>query len=242
MQFKLRDINTAAAGVTQSLFVNNKSGTLQIGNLQQPMVFNSSFMASLTGDYLYKVGDGEINPMEHARLILQYASDRNLPVSVIADEYIDMMRSLGLAQDSFKKIIAGILGVGERPITTNGQPAVTPTYVLSLVKQVVTTQHEVLLHLLADFVCHMISPLGWVLPDTGYVYRIRRTNIFPRYVDLVNAVHTVDLLRVLEQMANANLDLIKATVMSKKSDPACHGGSTSRERGYHCHGSRRWFV
>lgn len=212
----LKKIFEQANGLTQNRFVRGVEGHLPLGSRTMPMIFTRTLMASVTGDYLFEVGAGVLDSAKHAKLLMQYANDVGVPVSEVADTYINLLGVLGYSQESFRKVISGIAGSTEKPARANSIAPVTPTYVYKLVMSVLPENvPEIMGFMVTDYVCHMLAPLGWVLRDAPYAYRIRRNGLFPRYSDLVDVIHAKELQRIIQVMADADLSLVKAA-MDKK--------------------------
>jgi hypothetical protein len=215
--FRLSNLVKDGAGLTQTKHVGSGSADyLLASNSSSPMMFTRTSMASLSGDYFFEVGKGTMDANKHAMLLAQHAADRGVPVSVVADEYYQLLLNLGHGREIFKSIVAGVIGVADKQVTVNRIPQVTPTFVHTLVRRHISTPHLVLSHMITDFVVHMFSPLGWIIPDAAYIFRIKRHKTFPRYSDLVDVVTTRELSKVLQALAAADLSVVKTMIASKK--------------------------
>lgn len=216
--FKLKNLTIAARGLTQNYISGYKEDHLPIGGRQAPMIFTRTLMASMTGDYLFEVGAGTLDSVRHTRLLAQYAAEMRVPVAAVADQYLQLLSSLGYSQAAFRQIVAGIIGPNDKPARYNSVAAVTPTYVHRLVLQALPEDTpEIMGHMVSDYVCHMLRPFGWVVKDAPYVYRIRRSGLFPRYQELVDVVVAKDLQRSIQVLADADLAVVKNAMEKKTS-------------------------
>jgi hypothetical protein len=195
-------------GLTQAGFISPTKDHLPVSGPMGPQLFTNTSMASLSGDYLFEVQVGNLDPIEHTRLLLQYAADNDLSFETVRDDYLEMLQQLGYNPENFRHIIAGIMGMTST-VRTVYIPAVTPTYVFALVKKTMPNVEELFVRMTTDFVCHMLAPLGWIVPDAPYVYRMKRVSAFPRYSSLVDLVLAHDMSKVLESMSGANLSHIQ---------------------------------
>lgn len=213
----LRNIGKGFDSFTQARALGYQDGHLPASGLSANWIFTRTLMASITGDYLFEVGAGRLDPVEHTKLLMQYAYDSNRSLDDVRDEYLGLLKSLGFSQEPFRRVVAGIVGANERAQRVNGITPVTPTFIHRLLTTVVVESVPVLLlHMMTDYVCHMLRPLGWIVNDAPYVYWMRRSGLFPRYLDLVNVVSAADIRRTIQSLADADLSIVKAA-MDKKS-------------------------
>lgn len=218
MQIQLKNLNKMYPGFTQAFHIGNRNERIVGGNLEQANIFTTTLMASLSGDYLFRIGAGELNPTDQTRLLVQYSMDRGVSISATADSFRDL---LGLvARDSMicREVTALIFGANERPVSQSTIPQVPPTAIFQLLRRRLAADYDdILIYSLTDFFCHLFRPLGWIAADNGLVYRIRRHNLFPTYEDLINVVEAHTLRDVFVTLANSKLDLIKRSLDGKRA-------------------------
>lgn len=216
-----RDLHTRGIGLTQSFHAGMGSAHIAVTDNALPRVFPTTLAASFTGEVLVTVGEGAMSAENHAKILTQYAFDRGLPVDVVGREFVEILGRFGRNPLIFRRLIASILGSAERPIEAKRVAMVTPTMVYVELERVLEESNseveEIYLHLMADFVCHMIRPFGWVVADNGYSYRLRRPSVFPRYRDVVDMLATRELSRILSQLAKTDLTAIRKMVDEKRN-------------------------
>lgn len=208
-QVNIATLKASSPGLTQSGRLFGGLQNLNIGVPSRPWIFTSTYMSSLTGDFLFEVGKGDVDPSQHTRMIMQHARNTNRDLSEIVKEYEQMLSTLGFSPNIFLKVISGISGAVDRPIRQNAIPKVTPTYVHELLSKQLPKQDAVLVHLMTDFVCHMLRPFGWIMADAPYVYRLPRTCLFPKFDDLVDSVHAYNFSESLRRLADADIKLVE---------------------------------
>lgn len=217
ISIKTTDISNAIRGLSQTKHSGYVEGALQTGSKAAPFIPTRTYMASISGEFLFEVGAGQLDAVKHTRLLMQHAADMNKTMSAVAEEYMSLLAVLGYSREPFRKIIARIVGGADKPIRENAIPSVTP---LAIHEAVVTVlpdgTHEVLAHMITDYVCHMLRPMGWIMADAPFVYCIRRVGFFPRYNDLVDVMEAKELQRCIMALADADLSLVKAA-MERKS-------------------------
>lgn len=216
MKISLPQLHEQAAALTQAGFLRLTGGLIPMTTSCAAIVFTRTNMASVTGHQFFEMGSGQLDPVLQTRLLMQYAKQHDLSFTEVKERYIQLIRSLGLKPDTFRKVVASCVGALERPVGTNRIPSMTPTMVFTAVKSAMPDVGDLYLRLITDFVCHMFRPLGWVVDDASYQYELKRTNLFPTYLDLVDAVEAKDLLSVLQVMQNSDLRTVK-TMMDRKS-------------------------
>lgn len=201
----MRLTNLAQAITTLSQASRNVvSPAAAVASDMSPVVFTRTLRASATSELFVEVGTGVFDPLQHVRILASYASDSGTPLAELADSYIKTIGSLGLSVGLYRQIIASIAGASDRPERPGSIPRVTPTYVHEAVALAIGSEHTVIHHMVTDFVCHMLSPLGWIIHDAPYVYRLRRSSVYPKFDDLVDALVTKNLADVLTVLARAN--------------------------------------
>nr|QYF49668.1 MAG: hypothetical protein 3 [Jiangsu sediment cysto-like virus 1]QYF49686.1 MAG: hypothetical protein 4 [Jiangsu sediment cysto-like virus3] len=216
IQIKNLESQAPTLSVAKSLF--NSGTELLVGAPSKSFGFSKTYMGSMAGAFLFEVGKGELLPEDHVKVLLQHAIDTGEPFTKVKNDYLDLLYVMGHDQTVFRKVVAGIMGNNTRVLRANAVPTVTPTFVYKLVEDALPRQGAKLItHMITDFICHMLRPLGWVLRDAPYVYRVRRGSLFPRFNDLVSVVEAADVLRTVRQMANADLSLVKQTVDAQKA-------------------------
>lgn len=214
-----KSLTETARLVTQSFRVGSDSAIL-IGGNAVPRAFPDTLAASFSGSRLVVLGEGMMNSDDHAAILTQFAFDRDRDVATVSREYIELISLFGRDRMAFRKVVAAILGSADRPTTVRAIQPVTPTFVLTTLQEVLQSAsieaEEIYMHLLTDFVCHLLRPFGWITADAGYVHRIHRVRIFPRFEDIVNVLAQQELSRILSVMQRTDMSVIKRTVDAKQ--------------------------
>lgn len=213
---KISDLSKIVRGLTQAHYTTSNGDVLSVAQPSAPIIFTRTLMASVSGDFLFEVGNGKLDAVIHTRLLVQYASDTSQEFNMVADDYKGLLASLGYSKDVFRRVVAGIMGSSERSLTTKTLPQVPPTFVFKLLQPLLpVATSDILVHMVTDYVCHMLMPLGMILPDAPYVYCLRRTGYFPTFKALVNVIEAADLQRVIQCLADADLSLVKTAMDAK---------------------------
>lgn len=216
-----RGLHKLAIGLTQAFHIGLGETHIAPTENSLPRVFPSTLAASYTGEVLITVGQGAMSADDHARILMQYAFDKGVPVAEVSREYTELLGMLGRSTLIFRELIATIVGTNDRPVTANRAAVVTPTMIHSELRKITKNAglepDAIYLYLMADFICHLIRPFGWVIPDNGYTYRLRRPSVFPRYNDVADLLATRELSRILSYLAKADLSTVKRMVDSKQA-------------------------
>jgi hypothetical protein len=174
-------------------------------------------MASMTDEYLFEVGKGYINPQEYTKLIYQYAAENNLSFETVVEDYIDFMQASALSVSVWTRLMAKLLGPSNRPVPTNRVTPVPPTFILGELRTLTKPRHDIFHFVLTDYVCGMLYPFGWIIPDAPYVYRVKRTKVFPTKEDLTDAIQALYLRSMLTSLAGADTKVIARTMKENKA-------------------------
>lgn len=215
MQFTLKSALKTHPGLTQRFRTGKKAAELPTGNMSAPVLFTSTFMSSMTGDFFFEIGKAEIDPVKHTRLLFQHARDTRRPVTELVDEYLNTLMQLGYDSAHFRKLVASIAGTNNRPMRADNVPQVTPRFILEEVIRLGLSVNEVINHMVADFVASMFRKIGWVISDAPVIYRVRSRELFPDFDSLVDSLAAKEASRVLSILADSDLSLV-ATIMREK--------------------------
>lgn len=213
MQFKLNKLTSSMDALTQTGRLGHPGLPSAATNRQAPHGFTRTNMASQGGHAFFEMGTSKMDPLGHARVLLQYAHESGTPFVEVKTDYLSLFLKVGASSESFRKIIAGLVGTVDRSLPTNRIPRITPTQLFEVVKKVmgeVGTYPELYARLFSDFVGHMLSSLGWMTPDAPYVFCLTRHSLFPNYDGTVELVEAKDLVRVFQTLASADLAVVKA--------------------------------
>lgn len=218
INIKLNQLTERIQTLTQVNRVSYEEGHLPVGPQAKPAIFTRTWMASVSGDYLFEVGAGALDSVSHTRLLMQYSADVGKPLAEVVDDYLSLLSSVGYSQETFRRVVAGVMGAFDRPSSQKTISAVTPTYLYKLLTPCVAPgTADILIHMMTDFLCHMLAPLGWILRDAPYVYRMRRTGYFPRFSDLVDTQIASEVQRSIQALADSDLSLVKQAMDRKAS-------------------------
>lgn len=214
---KVNGFNTTLSKLTQAMAVQS-TDTLPVGALAMPVIFTRTFMSSTSGDLLLEVGSGKLDANGHTRLLMQHAYDTGASLADVSEEYVKLLTLLGYSKDLFRKVIAPIMGAADRPIRENNITPVTPTFIFSKLSPALDQGvPDFLTHLMTDFICHMLAPLGMIVRDAPYIYRMKRYGMFPGYQNLVDIVEGSQIQHVMQCLADADLSLVKDMMDRKRS-------------------------
>nr|QYF49748.1 MAG: hypothetical protein 3 [Guangxi cysto-like virus 3] len=217
MQVQLSKASKAISTLTQNGRFLLTDGLPADQTQAVPTPFSQTWAASLTSEYAFKVGEGRMDPVKHARLLYQHAKSTGVSFSELADEYISLLHNVAYEKGLLMRVVAHIVGTGDKSIVAGKVQAVTPTYVVELVLKHISQDHpSIFAYVLGDFICGCLAPLGWIMDDAAYVYKMDRHATFPNYNSLVDQVKAADLIEVLEQLASADLSLLKKTYDSRR--------------------------
>lgn len=209
---KITQISEALRGMSQEHAVGSNE-PLMVGAQSTPVIFSRTYMASISGDFLFEIGSNVMDPVIHTRLLLQYAADQGVPVSGIIEEYLDLISSLGYSKTSFSKIIASLTGSADRAMRTNAVPTNTPIFIYGVVSATLPDDTpDLLVHMATDFVCHLLAPFGFVQKDAPFIYRLRQNGLFPTYDGLVDVIDAANIHRVLTTLAAADLSMVRSAM------------------------------
>ncbi|AAA32357.1 P1 protein [Pseudomonas phage phi6] len=213
---KVKDLNGSARGLTQAFAIGELKNQLSVGALQLPLQFTRTFSASMTSELLWEVGKGNIDPVMYARLFFQYAQAGGaLSVDELVNQFTEYHQSTACNPEIWRKLTAYITGSSNRAIKADAVGKVPPTAILEQLRTLAPSEHELFHHITTDFVCHVLSPLGFILPDAAYVYRVGRTATYPNFYALVDCVRASDLRRMLTALSSVDSKMLQATFKAK---------------------------
>lgn len=204
-----------AIGMTQASQIGVREAVIADVS-SRTQLFTRTLAGSLTKDYLFAVGSGDLDPEAYVRLMMQYSNDTGIWMGVLVDEFRAYAQRMAFDTTVWMKVVATIMGPNVKTVSQRSMTKVTPTIVLNIVRKELPSDHEPFVLLATDYICSMLGSLGWILTDAPYNYRVRRGQIFPRYRDLVDCVEAHDLKRMFVVLANADLSIIKEAIDDKK--------------------------
>lgn len=222
MKIGMKNIVSNARGLTQAAKLGSIDA-LSTGSTASPTVFTRTYMASPTGDHLFVVGTGDLDPKMHTRLLIAYAASNNLELSALIGQWNEFLSMIGKDRSIIASLIARLAGTQARSsgvtnINSKAITSVTPSFVFTELMAIVPADiPTVLVHIMSDNICHQLKKLGWILPDAGYTYRLRRNNLYPRYVDLIDVMIAKDFMRTLQHLAAADISVVQKMVDSKRN-------------------------
>lgn len=222
--FKLKDLSKAARGITQAAHVG-ATKKISVGNQNMPMMFATTYMASMSGVVMERLGTGAMSPSTHTRVIAQDARAKGRRVSERAVEYIESIGMLAYDSQIIANTLIPVLGSSSKGRTAEEKQAINriePIPVSFLASYFDKASSGVFTDplirtLLVDLIAHMLSPLGLLLNDGSSVFALEPQKAFPNFNDLVDQVACADLRRVLTAIAGVNLSAIKSTADAKRS-------------------------
>jgi hypothetical protein len=173
-----------------------------------PLVFTSTYSASLTADHLFRLGVGEMDPEAQVRLLLQVARDTDVPFESLATEYRHAISSFALNVEAIRKVVVAVIGSSDRALRPNNIPGVTPSYLFTKISAILPETNVIIRRLVTEFFCDKFRPLGWIYQDSPIVYRVQKTNTFPRKQDLVDIVDAYDLVRMMRALGDVKISLV----------------------------------
>lgn len=218
MQFTISKLNAAMEALTQTGRLSHPGLAGAAVARSAPHGFTRTNMASQGGHAYFEMGTSKMDPIGHARVLLQYAHETGTPFVEVKTEYLSLFLKVGASPEAFRKIIAALVGSVDRALPTNRIPRITPTQLFEAVKKVMGElgqYPEIFVRLFSDFVGHMLSSLGWMTPDASYVFCLTRYSLFPTYDGTIELVEAKDLVRVFQTLASADLTVVKALQEAK---------------------------
>lgn len=181
--------------------------------------FPDTLAASFAGSRLVVLGEGQMNAEDHSAILTQFAFDSDKSVAEVGSRYVELIGMFGRDRLGFRSVVATIMGSADRTVGTKNVAPVTPIFIHTTLKETLAkvneTTEEIYLHLLTDYVCHLLRPFGWILPDAGYVHRLHRVRIFPHFEDIVNILAQKELSRVLAMLQKTDLSMVKKAIDAK---------------------------
>lgn len=209
--------NKTLSKLTQAV-QTRATDTLPVGHMAMPVIFTRTFMSSTSGDLLLEVGAGKLDANGHTRLLMQHAYDTDTPLAEVNEQYVKLLTLLGYQKELFRKVIAPIMGAADKPLRENSIAPVTPTFIFSKLSPALEKDvPDFLTHLMTDFICHMLAPLGLIVRDAPYIYCMKRYGLFPRYQNFVDIVEASQIQHTLQCLADADLSLVKDMMDRKRS-------------------------
>lgn len=218
INIELNKIHTTARGLTQAGRVGPLDEALSVNQKKRPVTFTRTYMGSLSGDYLYQIGAGDFDPATIVKLLLQYAYDSRANFEDVSADFLNYVKTSGLEPELWRKMMSLLMATSSQITATNRVAPVTPTYVFEqLEKYRPSEKHPIFTRIMADIICSMLKPFGWILPDKAYSYRVRRPSVFPTGQDFIDIVEGANLFKALTAIAGADLGVVSAALKQGKS-------------------------
>jgi hypothetical protein len=234
MTINLTKIHTDAKGLTQQAAMNRPGASAPLSTHGQfkTTVFTRTMQASRTGEILVPIGTGQVDPVNHCRVLLQLSVDEQIPVEELVDVYKTTFYQMAFQPEIIRKNVANILGSSERAISRNNIPRVPPSVVMDNLMRAlhggnVTRVDEVITHLVADGLISIYAQIGLITADAPHVHRMRPGNLYPSYSDLLDVMALRDVMYMATRIESADISIIKRSIDTSTGDGAGRAVSPS---------------
>jgi hypothetical protein len=227
MTIIVNKIDAQAAGLTQRAHVGGAAtnGPLAGHGQFKPTVFTRTLQASRTGEFLVPIGTGQLDPVNHARIMRQLAVDEQKDINVLVDQYRETLHQLAFDSEIIRSTVAAILGNNDRHTNMASVAKVPAAFVIKhLVNKLhgkgVSRTDEIIVHLHADALITILAQLNLISEDAPHVHRMRPGSLFPNYTDLLDVMKLRDVMFMATQLANADVSLLMKSVKNGRAGGA----------------------
>lgn len=216
MRIELNQFPASAPGL--SVMEGVFDGPAPVNTQTRETQFTRTLAATRSGDYLFEIGAGTLSPSDHTRVLLSYAWDSQKTFNEVSQKWFDLRTQLASNRSIMTKIVARVIGTQKRAVRPNEVTQVTPMMVFESLSDALPESYEaVYIHLATDFISSVFARMGWMLPDHGFIFRIKRAKQFPSYEDLVDLVQAHEFKRTLEALYQIDISLLQKVIDSKKA-------------------------